>query len=169
MIKKEIFFILIFFISSSFSPVYANNIAYIDLDNLLQNTNLGKKIFYKLDSQKKDHLNKIIDKEKQIKNIENDLNTKKNILSENEIKFEINNLKKEINDFKAYRIKLEEEYEATKNNEIMNFFSIINPYIENYLAENSIDILLNNNSVIMSKDEMDITKKIINIINNEVK
>ena len=51
----------------------------------------------------------------------------------------------------------------------MNFFSIINPYIENYLAENSIDILLNNNSVIMSKDEMDITKKIISIINNEVK
>ena len=169
MIKKGILFILIFFISSSFSSVFANNIAYIDLDNLLQNTNLGKKIFDKLDSQKKDQLNKIIDKEKQIKNIENDLNTKKNILSENEIKFEINKLKKEINDFNSYRIKLEEEYEATKNNEIMNFFSIINPYIENYLAENSIDILLNNNSVIMSKDEMDITKKIINIINNEVK
>ena len=169
MIKKGILFILIFFISSSFSSVFANNIAYIDLDNLLQNTNLGKKILDKLESQKKDQLNKIIDKETQIKNIENDLNTKKNILSENEIKFEINNLKKEINDFKAYRIKLEEEYEATKNNEIMNFFSIINPYIENYLAENSIDILLNNNSVIMSKDEMDITKKIINIINNEVK
>lgn len=169
MIKKGILFILIFFISSSFSSVFANNIAYIDLDNLLKNTNLGKEIFNKLDSQKKDQLNKIIDKEKLIKNIENDLNTKKNILSENEIKFEINKLKKEINDFNSYRIKLEEEYEATKNNEIMNFFSIINPYIENYLAENSIDILLNNNSVIMSKDEMDITKKIINIINNEVK
>ena len=169
MIKKKFFFIIIFFISSSFSLVFANNIAYIDLDNLLKNTNLGKEIIDKLDSQKKDQLNKIIDKEKQIKNIENDLNTKKNILSENEIKFEINKLKKEINEFKIYKINLEEEYETTKNNEIMNFFSIINPYIENYLAENSIDILLNNNSVIMSKDEMDITKKIINIINNEVK
>ena len=63
---------------------------------------------------------------------------------------------------------MQNEYQKTKNDEILNFFNKIDPLIQAYLNENSIDILFNNKNVIIGKDSLDITNKIINIINNKI-
>ena len=55
-----------------------------------------------------------------------------------------------------------------KSKEIMEFFNKINPYIQKYLSDNSIDILFNDKNVVIGKDNLDITSKIITIIDNEI-
>ena len=50
----------------------------------------------------------------------------------------------------------------------MEFFNKINPYIQKYLSDNSIDILFNDKNVVIGKDNLDITSKIITIIDNEI-
>ena len=63
---------------------------------------------------------------------------------------------------------LKKEYDENKNREIMEFFNKINPYIQKYLSDHSIDILFNNKNVVIGKDNLDITSKIITIIDNEI-
>ena len=56
-----------------------------------------------------------------------------------------------------------------KNDEIIIFFNQINPYVQDYLSNNSIDILFNNKNIVIGKDSLDITDKLINIINKSIK
>ena len=157
--------IFIFFNSTS----YANNVAFVNLDNVLQNSNLGKIILDKIEEKKKIEQKKIDEGENNIKKIEEELKNKQNIISKEEFNKELSKLKKKINDFNLYKKKLFNEFEKSKNDEIVNFFNQINPYIQDYLSENSIDILFNNKNIIIGKDSLDITDKIINIINKSIK
>ena len=64
MIKKLRLLLLIVFFVSINSTSNANNIAYVNLDRILQNSNLGKKILTRIDQQKKIEKKKINEKEK---------------------------------------------------------------------------------------------------------
>ena len=56
-----------------------------------------------------------------------------------------------------------------KRKEVLNsFFSKINPIIQIYMDENSIDILLERKNVFIGKNNSDITEIIIKKINNEL-
>ena len=160
--------ILIFLLLST-SNSFANKIAYIDLDVVLKNSNLGKKIQTQLDSKKSEQLNKIKSEEIEIKQLEDEIRNKQNIISQEELKIEVAELKKRVKDFNSYKNQIKNEFNKNKNEQIMNFFNKIDPLLRAYMKENSIDILLNNKNIIIGKDSLDITEKMINIINNSLK
>ena len=163
------FFLIIFFVFFSILNASAqNNVAYIDLDLLIKETNFGKKIYEELDKKKKFELQKINKKENELKNQEEEIKNKKNILTNIELDNEINALKKNINEFKTFKNEIQKNFEQTKNKKIAEFFEKVNPFIQDYLNKNSIDILLNNKYVIIGKNDLDITSKIINIINTNI-
>ncbi len=56
-----------------------------------------------------------------------------------------------------------------KNEKIKNLFDKMNPIIENYMDQNSIDILLDRKNVYIGNVGSDITKKIIDEINKNIK
>jgi Skp family chaperone for outer membrane proteins len=45
----------------------------------------------------------------------------------------------------------------------------INPIIQKYMNEQSIDILLDKKNIFIAKENFDITQKIIDLINKEIK
>ena len=167
--KINLIFVSLFFLFSLSSKVSANNIAYIDIDLVLQNSSFGKKIFKKLEEEKKIKLNEIKKRENDIKNKDSSINTKKNILSKKELETELISLSNDIENFNIYKKKIYDQYEETKNQEILNFFKEIEPHIQEYLGKNSIDILFNNKNIIIGKDNLDITEKIIKIIDKKIK
>ena len=160
--------ILIFLLLST-SNSFANKIAYIDLDEVLKNSNLGKKIQTQLDSKKSEQLDKIKSEEIEIKQLEDEIRNKQNIISQEELKIEVAKLKKRVKEFNLYKNQIKKEFNKNKNEQIMNFFNKIDPLLRAYMKENSIDILLNNKNIIIGKDSLDITEKMINIINNSLK
>ena len=166
--KNNSYILIIFFLLLSISNSLANNLAFIDLDLVLKNSNSGKKVYKKLEDKKELQIKDIKDRENKIKEIEEEIRNKKNIISKEDLTLEVNNLKKTINEFNLYKKKVQNEYQKTKNDEILNFFNKIDPLIQAYLNENSIDILFNNKNVIIGKDSLDITNKIINIVNNKI-
>ena len=87
-------------------------------------------------------------------------------MSQDELKTEITNLQNQINEFNSYKAQIKDDFNKLKNDEILKFFSKVDPLIRSFLNENSIDILFNNKNVVVGKESLDITKKIINIINN---
>ena len=165
--KKKLILILLIFINF-FSNAYAQNIAYIDLDTVLERSKLGIKIYEKLRIDREIKLNEIKLKENKLKEIEKNIDQKKNILSKQEFENELSKLQSEFKNLNILKGQLKQEFDNNKNREIMEFFNKINPYIQKYLSDNSIDILFNDKNVVIGKDNLDITSNIITIIDNEI-
>ena len=60
------------------------------------------------------------------------------------------------------------ELEIKKNNELNNFFDKVNPMIQNYMDNNSVEILIERKNIFIGKKNSDITTIIIDIINKEL-
>ena len=161
------FLVIFFFLSCSNS--FASNIAFIDLDTVFKKTNSGKKIIDQFENRRNQELKEIQKKENDIKNFETEIRNKKNIISEDELKVEISKLQKNIKEFNLFKNETQKDFKKSKNEEIMNFFNKIDPIIQTYLNENSIDILFNNKNIIIGKDSLDITNNIIKIVNMKLK
>ena len=55
-----------------------------------------------------------------------------------------------------------------KDTELKIFFDMINPIVQNYMNEKSIDILFNSNHIFMGNKNSDLTKQLINEINKKI-
>ena len=49
------------------------------------------------------------------------------------------------------------------------FISLINPLIQEYMEKNSIDIVIDKKHIFIAKSDHDITKDILEIVNNKIK
>ena len=168
-LKKRIFFIVIFFLLN-FSKVWSNeNIAFLDVELIINKSEPALKIIKKIE--------KLRNKEsKKLKEIETELNKKneeilktKNLISEEELKNKISILRKEVNLFEELRKKTIKDLNIKKNNELSEFLKLIDPLVRKYMRENSIDIIIDKKNIFMAKAENDITKDILQIINTEIK
>ena len=61
------------------------------------------------------------------------------------------------------------DFQNKKQISLKNFFNQITPIIQNYMDENSINILLDRKNVFIGKTDSDITNSIIEKINKELK
>ena len=102
--KKIIFFFLIINISFAYAE---QNIYFLDLDYLLNNSNKGKIIINKLKDIDQANTSKLRNEEKQIKELENEISTKKNVISEEEIQNKIKILRSK---FDKYKIEKKKKY-----------------------------------------------------------
>ena len=78
-----IFIVLFVLTPSSFSQ---DQIVYLDLDYVVVNTKAGKSILKKLEDSKNIALSKFEKKGKELKEIEEEINKQKNIISEDELR-----------------------------------------------------------------------------------
>ena len=60
-------------------------------------------------------------------------------------------------------------FNNNKNIELENLFKLINPIIQNFMENNSINILIERKNVFLGKVNSDITSDLINLINKEIK
>lgn len=165
---KKLFCIVFFLFLFSQNSFAQNSVAYIDLDLLLKSSQPGIKIYNELDVRKNNEIKKINNRENEIKKLENEIKKKQNVLTNDEFKKEVDSLKKKMNDFKIFKNQIQKDFEKIKKERISEFFRKVNPLIQDYLDKNSIDILLNNKYVVMGKNKLDITEKIIEIVNKNL-
>ena len=115
------------------------------------------------------NINELKMKENELKKNEEEILAKKNILSEEENKKEVELLKDKINKYKLLKDEMVADFQKKKQTSLKNFFNQINPIIQNYMDENSISILLERKNVFIGKTDSDITSSIIDKINKELK
>ena len=133
--KKNLIYILIIFFSTISLSESNENIAYIDLDNIVKNTKAGKSIIDKLKTSKDTALKKFEKKEKALKKVEEDINKQKNVLSKEELKNKISDFRKEIASFRNDREKLINDFNTKKIQEFDKFFKKITPIIGEYVEQ----------------------------------
>jgi Skp family chaperone for outer membrane proteins len=82
-----------------------------------------------------------------------------------EFEKEVSNLNKKILDFNNQKKTMVEELTNIKNKELNLFFKNIKPVVQNYMNENSIDMIVNSKNIFMGNNKSDITNDLIEKIN----
>ena len=158
--------ILLFFFLNLINAYSQDKIVYIDLDLVLNNSNIGKLILKELEEVNNKNISDLKKKEIDLSKIENNIKQKENIISKENLEIEVNLLQEKIKKYRVYKNNLVSDFEKTKNEKLNKFFSQINPIIQNYMNKNSINILLERKNVFIGKTDSDITNEIIKEINN---
>ena len=154
--------ICLFNISTSFS---SEKVVFIDIDYLLNNSNLGKIIFKELEKVNKDNIELLETKEKKIKERKAKINQTKNISSEEKLKKDIKVFNEDVEKFRLEKEKLLTDFKVLKEQKLTNFLKKINPIIQNYMENNSIDIVLEKKQIFIGSGDKDITNDIMLLIN----
>ncbi len=165
-LKYFIFVLIILLPSYSYAE---NKIVFIDIDFLMKNSNIGKFSLKKLENLNTKNVKILKDNEQILKDKENILLQKKNIISKEEFEKEINNLRIQINDFKVKKDNMVKDFNNLKVEELNKVLAKFNIKIQDYMSQNSIDIVLNKNNIFIGKVTSDITKSVLVEINNEFK
>ena len=162
-------FILVFTLTilNFSSSIAAENIVFIDIDYVLNNSSLGKSIYNDLEKINKNNIDLLSKKEKIIKEKKEEINKTKNIVSKDQLEKDINLFNQEVAKFKKEKNDLLNEFKKKKDIELKNFLKKINPLIQDYMKSNSIDLILEKNQIFIGNQNKDITNDIIKAINNK--
>ena len=162
---KKVFFFLIISLFFS-SKVSSTSISIVDITFLLKNSNKGKNIQKELDSLNKKNLKIFSDKKKNLEVKEKKIASKKNILSKEDFNNQVLNFKKEVANYESERRKSAQKINNIKLSKIAKLLAEINKILVDYSSKNSISTIIDKKNVIITKQENDITKEILKILNN---
>ena len=150
--------------------VYANNnIVFINMDKVLSTSKPGSFVLRQLEDLNKKNIESFKKKETLLKEQEKNLINQKNILSDVEYNDRVNKLKSEIDTYNASKKKKILDFNTLRQKNTNKFLTLINKILTNYSDENKISIILQKKNLILGKSELDITDKVIIIVNNEIK
>ena len=162
--KKVFFFLIIysFFVSS----VWSSEISIVDITFLLKNSNEGKNIQKEIDDLNSKNLKLFQEKKKKLEVKEKKIASKKNILSQEDFNNEVSKFRKEVTNYENERKKSAQKINSVKITKITKLLGEINSILVDYSSKNSITTIIDKKNVIITKQENDITKEILKILNN---
>jgi Skp family chaperone for outer membrane proteins len=169
---KKIFPIIITFIIFFFTISISNSnekIVFIDFEYIINNSDRGKLIFKNLNDKRNNNIEILKLDEKKLKDEENDIKLKKEIISKDELKKKILSLNDNVKKYQNKKKTMEDELNKIKNKEMNNFMSQINSLLENYMKEQSADIMLNSKNILIGKKTINKTKDILELVNEKIK
>ena len=165
--KKIITFLLFFFY---INPVLADkNIVYLDIQYIIDNSNLGK--FYKTKIKiKQDNNNEILQSEqKKLKEKEQEINNQKNILKKEELNKQFVEFNSLVVKYKELRKELNNSIVKEKKNYSAEILRILNPLLTNYVENNNIHLVVDKKNILVGIKSLDITTTLLDTLNKETK
>ena len=167
--KKNFFLILIFFLFGSTNLWSSEKIAFLDVEFIINKSKPALVIIKKIEKIRDQETKKLKKIEDNLKKKNEELIKTKNLISDEELKKKISSLRDEAKSFDELRKKTITELNIKKNKELKEFLKLINPIIQEYMKEKSIDMIIDKKNIFMAKSKNDITKDILEIINTKIK
>ena len=164
---KFFFFLITFFFLNITFSIANDKIAFIDLNYILSESNEGKKILNKLEIDNKKNLKFFQSEEEKLKKENQNIEKLKNILSKEEFNKKINMFKNKVNTYNLNKNETIKLFEENKNLELNIFFAELNEIMNNFMQENSIQIILDKKNIVMANNKNDISKDILKLINKK--
>ena len=166
--KKNFFLIIIFLLISI--PSYSNEkIVYLDVEKIMQESIAGKSIISKLKKKRENMISNLKKKEKEILEREKKLITQKNVLSREEFEKKLKDLRNDISEFQKARNKSVSEISSRRVKASTRLLNELTPILEDYSKRNSIKLIIQKKHIVIGKKEHDITKEILDLVNQKIK
>ena len=166
--KKNFFFLILFTFCQNYT-LANDKIAIVDLDYVINKSVIGNNLLKELDTLNKSNLKKLNSLKNKIDKNKEEIIKVKNVISEDELKKKIQNQNNIIGEFDKTKIKLEKEINELKRKKMLEIIKKINPILEKYMEENSIEVLLKKESIYLTKNNYDITNEILDLVNKNIK
>jgi len=163
-IKK--FYLIIFFF------IYSSNlnaeIFYIDIDKIINQTNVGKYINDEFKKLKKENDTKNLEIKNELKKREESLISQKNILDANEFNNKLKKFSQDVDNFNQLNNKTNRNLQNKLIDNKSNFLKLIEPILLDYVDENNIDYLLQKKHIIIGHNDLNKTNDIIELVNKKI-
>jgi len=151
-------------------PVYSSEkIVYLDVEKIMQKSIAGKSIIAQLKKKREVSISKFKKKEKEIFDKEKKLIAQKNVLNKDEFEKKIKELRIDISNYQKERSKTSNNIAKLRINASTKLISKLTPILEEYSKKNSIRIIIQKKQIVMGTKEDDITKDILELVNQKVK
>ena len=168
--KKILISILLFIFLTIPSYSYSSEkIVYLDVEKIMQDSTAGKSIITQLKKKREASITKFKKKEKDIFDKEKKLIAQKNILSKDEFESKIKELRIEISNYQKERNKTSNNIAKLRIKASTKLISKLTPILEEYSKKNSIRIIIQKKQIVMGTKEDDITKDILELVNQKIK
>ena len=164
--KILIYFFLIL-IQTTYS--YSQNIAYANLDLIIQNSEVGKKIISYFSDKNEKMINEFKTNEKIIRDKERSLISQKNVIEPDEYIKKIEIIKKEIQEFNNKSKKQLRELNQEKETVSKSFLIEVNKILKEYAEKNKVDIIFSSKQMLIGKSSLDLTENILKSVNKKIK
>ena len=166
-LHKFLLIFFIFFISTNLSN--SKETAFVDIDYIVANSNIGKKVLENINKLDKKNIENLKKKNKSLQELEITIKNKKNVISEDAFNKEVVSFQKKVQEFKVEKNKIVKNFNDFKRKELENVFKKISPIINDYMEENSISVLLDSKNIFMGSKKSNLTEDILDKINKEFK
>ena len=152
------FFVVTLFLIFCTAVTAEQNIVVLDLQYVLNNSKAGKGAQDFLKKSFKDSTQKYSDMEKALKKEEQDLLTKKTVLSKEEYVKKSDALRKKVIDYQSQRRASVDKIATLRIESRQKLIDAIDPILEIYLKENNISLVVDKKYTLGGNPETDITK-----------
>ena len=160
------FFLILFFC------LYPGNliaeIYYIDIDKIINQTNVGKHINKEFENSKKINDTKNLERKNNLKKREESLIAQKNILEANEFNNKLILFRKDVSDFNQSSQKSSRDLQNKLMKNKANFLKLIEPILLDYVVANNITYLLQKKYIIVGHNDLNKTTDIIELVDKKI-
>ena len=151
------------------SNVFAEqNIAYLDVKKVLNLSKAGKGAQEYLKKTFESDKAKLKVREKALKDSESQLLEQKSALAKEDYTKKVNKLRKEVLQFQTDKRNSLQKVAKLRTDAREILLEKLDPILSKYLEENSISLLLDKKTIVLGSKDLDITEKIMSILNKEV-
>ena len=163
--KKKI---LIFILLNILTLNSKAEIVYIDINFILNSSDVGKNLNTYLETIKNKNLLKYEEIENDLVNKEKSLIAQQNILDKEQFQKKFKKLTSEVQKYRSDKKVSLEELNKIKINKTKEILLVLNPIITKYVDENSISIVIPKKNIVVGRKNLDITNQIIKLLNNNI-
>ena len=163
--KKKI---LIFILLNILTLNSKAEIVYIDINFILNSSDVGKNLNTYLETVKNQNLLKYEKIENDLVNKEKSLIAQQNILDKEQFQKKLKKLTSEVQKYRSDKKVSLEELNNIKINKTKEILLALNPIITKYVDENSISIVIPKKNIVVGRKNLDITNQIIKLLNNNI-
>ena len=164
---KKINLILFFLVLSKFS--YANeNIVYLDVNYLLSESEVGKYVNLNLKKISDENNKTFKNFEEDLKTVEENLLTQQNILKKEDYDKKLSELKNKLKSYQDKKKNKINELNSLRNKAGNIILKNINEILTEYSKKKSISLIVQKQTIIIGKSELDVTNDILKLLNEKI-
>ena len=162
---KKFYLIFFFFIYSSNLNA---EIFYVDIDKIINQTDVGKYINDEFKKLKKENDIKNLEIKNELKKREENLISQKNILDANEFNNKLKKFSQDVDNFNQLNNKTNRNLQNKLIDNKNNFLKLIEPILLDYVANNNITYLLQKKYIIVGHNDLNKTSDIIKLVDKKI-
>ena len=159
-------FFILFYINSSFAQ---EKTVYLDVNLLLLNSEAGIYINNELKKINDKNIEEYKKIENSLKSDEEKLLKQKNILKENEFNDKANVLREKYKSYQILKNTKNGNLKKIRDDSSKQILKVVNDILAEYSAKNNISLIIDKKNIVIGKTELDITKNILDLLNNKIK